>query len=264
MVLSSLGPWTLAVLSARQLNDSPWYHAALYFYLHGQYNGWFTLGLFALLYSLLEQTPAVRLGKLAGFHYWAYTISVLPSFVLSLLWMKLSAVWVVIAAVSGAAGLAAVAAFLLLGLRNRAVSRLGFSGWPRVFLYVSLTALIIKMVLELGSVLPALEPLVFSTRSIVIGYLHLVLLGFVSLLLLALIFRLNGLDGSQKKTGSLLLLAGLLLNEAVLFLDGLLQWLHSAGLPLAAQLLLAASLLMFAGICALQRPLFAPLGRSQT
>ena len=67
-------------------------------------------------------------------------------------------------------------------------------GWSNVFLNLSLTALAVKMLLELGSAIPALEPLVFSTRSIVIGYLHLVLLGFVSCMILALAIHMQWLS----------------------------------------------------------------------
>lgn len=249
MVLSSAGPWALAVLSARHLTESAWYHAALYFYLHCQYNGWFTLGLFAVLYSILEEKITRLPKRLAGFHYWSYTISLLPSFILSLLWMELSAAWIMIAVVAGMLQLASIAAFLLLWLRNRTCPHLGFTGWSRGFLHLALTSLIFKMVLELGSAVPAFMPLVFATRDIIIGYLHLVLLGFVSGLPLAFAFHMNWLkEGKAAQWGGTLFISGFILNEAVLFLNGLFQWTASIPLPFHTLWLFIASLFMLPGI----------------
>ncbi|NEW05905.1 hypothetical protein GK047_07750 [Paenibacillus sp. SYP-B3998] len=250
MVLSSVGPWCLAVLSAKHLTDSPWYQGSLYFYLHCQYNGWFTLGLFSLLYSLLEQTKIALPRKLAGFHYWVYTLSLLPSFLLSLLWMKLSPVWNGIAIISGLLQLASVSAFFILWLRNRTLSHLIFTGWSRIFLNLSLTALAIKMLLELGSAIPALEPLIFSTRSVVIGYLHLVLLGFVSCMILALAMQMQWISVARKWRifGSILFIVGFISNEFVLFLDGLMNWTRSTNFPFSSEILLASSMLLLFGI----------------
>lgn len=250
MALSSVGPWCLADLRANHLTESPWYHASLYFYLHCQYNGWFTLGLFAVLYSLLEQKKILLSRKLTSFHFWVYTLSLLPSFVLSLLWMNPSPYWVTLAIFSGLLQMAAVIAFFILWLRTRTLFNALFVGWSNGFLNLSLTALAVKMLLELGSAIPALEPLVFSTRSIVIGYLHLVLLGFVSCMILAIAFQIQWLSvrGKWKSLGIILFIGGFVSNEFILFLDGLLNWKYTIRLPFSSISLLTASLLLMFGI----------------
>lgn len=250
MVLSSVGPWCLAVLSANDLTESPWYQASLYFYLHCQYNGWFTLGLFAVLYALLEQKKIMLSRRLTSFHFWVYTLSLLPSFVLSLLWMNLSPYWETLAVLSGLLQMASVTAFFILWLRARKLLKALFVGWSNVFLNLSLTALAVKMLLELGSAIPALEPLVFSNRSIIIGYLHLVLLGFVSCMILAIAFHMQWLSVRGKWTsfGIILFIGGLVSNEFILFLDGLLNWKYATRFPFSSVSLLAASLLLMFGI----------------
>ncbi|MEW9701313.1 hypothetical protein [Paenibacillus sp. SI8] len=254
MVLSSAGPWCLAVLSAKHLSESPWYHASLYFYLHGQYNGWFTLGLFAVLYALLEQKQIILSRRLTSFHYWGYTLSLLPSFLLSLLWMNLSPFWITIAVISGLLQLASVLAFFIMWIRSRAfISTLFTDGSAKVLLHLALMALAVKMVLETTSAIPALEALVFSTRSIVIGYLHLVLLGFVSCAMLAIAFHLQWLNvrARLKILGCVLFIAGFMTNELILFLDGLFNWMYASSFPFVSISLLAASLLMLMGIAIL-------------
>ena len=54
----------------------------------------------------------------------------------------------------------------------------------RIILTLSFLALTIKFMLQSGSVIPSLSTLAFGFRPIVIGYLHLVLLGFTTLFLL--------------------------------------------------------------------------------
>jgi len=40
LLLSSLGPYALAIIMAVKSSHQYWYHNALYFFLHFQYNGW--------------------------------------------------------------------------------------------------------------------------------------------------------------------------------------------------------------------------------
>lgn len=93
-----------------------------------------------------------------------------------------------------------------------------------------------------------LNELVFDTRSVVIGFLHLVLLGFMSFLCLALFLQKGWLGSSHRnvRLGSALFIVGFLLNELVLFLQSLMQWTGSAPLP-AHSLLFVAALLLLGG-----------------
>jgi len=55
-ILSSVGPFAVGILAANGLGHTSWYHLAVYFYLHFQYNGAFTFGVFSLLFHWLEKT----------------------------------------------------------------------------------------------------------------------------------------------------------------------------------------------------------------
>src|SRR5690606_2636770 len=54
MVLSSVGPFTLAYLLATKSSNVYLYKDAIYTYLHLQYSGFFTLAVFALLFHFLQ------------------------------------------------------------------------------------------------------------------------------------------------------------------------------------------------------------------
>ncbi|PZD95577.1 hypothetical protein DNH61_13705 [Paenibacillus sambharensis] len=273
LVFSSVGPWSLAIMSAGGWKDSPWYDAAIYGYLHFQYNGWFTLAIFACIYQALERhglpQGQVVLGRL---HYMLYSLTLIPALLLSLLWMELP-VWLNAAATAAAVcQFAAVTAFLVL-LRDscrEGTFRQQLAGIPGSMLLwrLAILSLGIKMIMELLSSVPALETLAFSTRSVIIGYLHLVLLGFVTAALLALLrsersgttgrlqgvglmwlglFRSRLLRSELMRPGSILFAAGLTIHELLLFADGLCSYLGTP-IPDLNALLLGASLAMLAGI----------------
>jgi len=87
LVVSSIGPFTLAYMLATRSGNVILYKDAIYFYLHFQYNGFFLLSVFALLFfaryhggTPFQVPPAVR---------WFTRLliaAVIPSFFLSLLW----------------------------------------------------------------------------------------------------------------------------------------------------------------------------------
>jgi hypothetical protein len=54
MVLSSVGPWVLGVIMNTLGSTSSWYRNAIYFYLHFQYNGWFIIAIFGMLFFVFQ------------------------------------------------------------------------------------------------------------------------------------------------------------------------------------------------------------------
>ncbi len=251
LTASSIGPWTLAVLSAKQLQESPLYDAAIYFYLHLQYNGWFTLALVAILVRMLEKRNVALQRKLVDGFYRLYGWSLLPAYLLSVLW-----------AVPGSGGLLAVAAaaavcqwgaalLLLLALHRvrTAIFRM-FTGWSLLLLLLALAIFFVKSTLELGPVFPSLSAWIYGSRSVVIGYLHLTLLGFVSLFCLALFLEQGWMNGKKLRTriGLAAFLLGFVMNELLLFLQGLYDLLDLGIVRQLEGWLLLASVGMAAGL----------------
>jgi hypothetical protein len=250
LVLSSLGPWTLAVLSANHLNGTGLYDAAIYFYLHFQYNGWFTLGLIAVVLRVLEKNRVVIPHKPVMLHFGLYTASLMPSYLLSVLWLTSSPFAYVTAAVGALLQLASALPLAVLAVRLRSSLAKLYEGWAGKCFALSFFALFLKMVMEIGVAVPGMSQLIYDSRSVVIGYLHLTLLGFVSFLLLSHYLRNSWLEEARtpERAGYVLLLAGFVMNELVLFLQGLSDWTHAGGIPYANEWLWLASAGMAAGI----------------
>lgn len=250
LFLSSLGPWMLAILSANQLKGSAWYDVAIYFYLHFQYNGWFTLGLIAILFRLLEQKGIRFPIKLANVQFALYAASLLPSFLLSVLWLELNPLWHAAAAIGAVLQWVAVMILILIVIRARVSMATLFRGWSGILAVLAFFALFMKATMEIGSAIPGLSELVYASRSIVIGYLHLTLLGFVSFLCLALFLQQGWLEDRSREAriGYMCFLSGFCINELVLFVNGLLEWTSSGRIGYGDQLLLIASGAMAVGI----------------
>ncbi|RYZ19548.1 MAG: hypothetical protein EOO16_19620 [Chitinophagaceae bacterium] len=247
MIFSMVGPGLLAwMMSGKSAN--PYLHrSAIYWFLHFQYNGFFTLGIFAHYRSRLAGDPAVR--PWAGRFSRLLCAALLPSLFLSLLWLNRPFFYVL-----GAAGvvllLAALYAFVRMWRQSGHLSShrtlLG-----RRLLRLSFLSFGLKLLLQAGTIIPGLGNAVFGDRPVIIGFLHLVFLGFVSFYLLAHLAE----EGYFTKTrgGAIpvyVFATGVFANEGLLMLQGLgvllgtNSSLFSWGLLGAAGLLLSGALLM--------------------
>ena len=98
---------------------------------------------------------------------------------------------------------------------------------------------------------PALSNLAFGFRPIVIGYLHLVLLGFISLFILGYSLRL--LVPATRKlavTGVWVFVSGVILNEIVLMTQGAADIAFQA-VPFSNEILMVTAVIIASGLAML-------------
>lgn len=183
-MLSAAGPFALGALMANGLGQTPAYHLAVYYYLHFQYNGVFMFGALALFYRLLRQKEVVIQEMLAQRGKILLIISCLLTYALSALWLQPS---VVVYALGLVGALLQMVAFVFIYRSvdpGKANVLQRFSKPARIFFLLAVFALIVKLLLQLVSVVPVVAQLAFEVRFYVIAYLHLVLIGVVSFFLL--------------------------------------------------------------------------------
>lgn len=256
LVISSVGPFTLAYLLVNKIPDTVLYKDAIYTYLHLQYNGFFTLSVFALLFNKIA--PSLSKKPLRRFHTfsWLLALSVIPSMFLSYLW-HYPQLWLKIIAVIGCISMIACTAyFLSLAYSMRTIR----SGLTRQAVHVGLIAMaafLLKMIFQSMTIIPSLGPLVFSNRPIIIGFLHMVLLGFVSLYLLAHFIQAEILYTDRYSMISMwVFCTGVIMNEVILMFQGLegmfmitsslfpkLLWITGAWLLIGALMILVRKLI---------------------
>src|SRR5690606_9532637 len=88
MVISAIGPFGLGAIMAKGLSGTPLYNLSIYFYLHFQYNGWFTFAVLGLFFLCLEKNNIAIDNKNARTFLWLMVISCIAGFALSVLWTK--------------------------------------------------------------------------------------------------------------------------------------------------------------------------------
>lgn len=244
-ILSSIGAFLLAFLMATLYNDQNAYLLAVYGYLHFQYNGWFffaVMGLF-MQYLATLTNDTKNLKKI----FWMFAIASIPAYFLSALWLKIPTwvyVIVVISSVLQAWGL-----FDFIKIIKQQKQHFTLKNRPgNILLLLALIAFSIKVLLQLFSTIPILSQIAFGYRSIVIGYLHLMLLGVISLSIIAFLINegLVNLNTMQKRALWIFVI-GVIVNQILLMVQGLAGMLYIY-IPFVNELLFVAAVTMFTGL----------------
>jgi hypothetical protein len=209
-VLSSAGPFATAPLIVLGKSGTPLYFDVIYFFLHFQYNGFFTFTVLALIYKMLESQKASIAGGqkvFALFHF-----ACIPAYFLSVLWHGPSIVFNLIGGVAAAGQVLALAFFM------KDVIALQWKFPFMKFLFtLSLSAFVLKNVLQFFGAFPYIAAISYGYRNFVIAYLHLVLLGFISLFVLAATFEVFSLHLTRAlRLGVILFLITFISTELIL------------------------------------------------
>lgn len=182
VVLSSLGPFLLGYLKSQGMEHQHIYRFALYFYLHFQYNGFFSIGILALAGHLIE--PYLEERELRRMQRSGYllTIACLPAYLLSILWSHPGIGFNIIGLLAAALQIYAFCTVLPIVIKGFKRQR-DLARGTRLFFILSMISISLKFALQFASAIPAVASLTDAYRPIVIAYLHLVLVGFVTMFL---------------------------------------------------------------------------------
>jgi hypothetical protein len=208
LLISSLGPYGLAYCMTNELSGSHWYQNAIYFYLHFLYNGFFFWSLFALLIKAREKQNRIIPGSL---DISLLVVSTWLTFFLSTLWMKPSPLFYLLGGVGGVIQFYVLTKWIFL-LRDS----LRFSDWINRFVGLMVGLGLLKILLQLISAFPWVAAWAYSSQSFtIIGYIHLIMLGILTPVLILMLFPRVSTDSIFRKF-SLLYLGGFIITEFLL------------------------------------------------
>jgi hypothetical protein len=245
LLLSFLGTIGLMYIIATKSGGSLLYRDSIYTFLHFQYNGFFTLSVFALFINYMLK-KGIEIHKATRSFSIFICLSIIPALFLSLLWHNNSFFYL----------LAAIGCFFILMclyyfyffLKAVPVTAIFLERIARTFWTFSIISFVLKMVLQVGTLFPQLGNAVYGDRPVIIGFLHLVFLGFLSFFLLAILIQ-NGYFTKANKIVLLPLIVfstGIILNEFLLMLQGL-GILFNTNNDIYKWLLWATAIVLFAG-----------------
>ena len=219
MVFSSLGPLSLGAIMNTAGKGSDLYRNSIYFYLHFQYNGWFLVTLLGFFLYLLEKNKIALPQYQFKQFYVLFGLGVVLTFLLSLLWMD--NLPILIPVIVGVGGLLQIGAIFILAkhsVSNALVIKEKLKPMTFTLLKIVSFLFVIKLVVQLISVFPVVSNIALLNFDLVIGYLHWVFLGVVSVGLFLFFHHFKLLKLSKKIV--LLYLIGFFTTEFLIFYRG--------------------------------------------
>ena len=217
--ISAAGPFSLGYLMGSGLGQTNWYNFSIYFYLHFQYNGFFLFGIFSLYYQLLEEKKIrFSYSQAKTFGRWM-AIACVPAYTLSTLFARPGIAFNLIGGGAAVIQMIALIIFLADARILKQALRTNFSSLTYKIFQLALCALVLKCLLQLASAHPQVADLAYYMRPVVIAYLHLVLVGIITLFLLVWYVEKKLVSISIATLSIILLLAGFIGSEVCLVLS---------------------------------------------
>ena len=240
LILSSLGPFSLGFIMAKGLAETYWFKLSIYWFLHFLYNGFFALVVFAYLLSKLNSY------KNQSVISWLMVASVIPLYALSSLWLSPNWLVYIIALVGS---LFQLIAFIFL-LKQEGFKAAFNQKIVRLLVAISMISYGLKMIFQVVSVFPSIQDFLNKTTAFsVIGFIHLVMLGFFTLFIFVAWIKEGFLSiTTSLKIGLSILISGIVLSELLLFGQSLVVYFELKGIPNYFKALTHASSLMPLGI----------------
>jgi len=222
MVLSTMGPWAVGIISAKGLAGTEYFNAALYFFLHFQYNGWFTFAILGLFFWLLEHYQIKIKQKEARLSLILFTASIIPAYALSIIGMSFRNYFIGIGYLAAIVQLIALFYIIISLIPSLKKIQDVFNSWSFLLLKFVAISFILKTILQFISILPFIEKLAFGNRFLIIDFIHLIMIGVLSFFILAIFFQQAFLkwDTVVIKTGILILILGFITSEFILMALG--------------------------------------------
>lgn len=244
--ISALGAFSLAAMMANKIIHQNWYLLAVYFFLHFQYNGWFFFTCMGLFFDKAKNAiPYLKKQKQI---FWIFATTCIPAYILSALWLNMP-IWaysiIVMAAILQLYAWGTLLKQVFPKHKELSLQYAKPANWLLLFSGIALT---IKFVLQATSTIPSISTLAFGFRPIVIAYLHLILLGVITIFILANILSSQVIIFNKKVLiGIFVFVFAIIFNECLLMTQGIAAILETS-LEYINELLLAAAILLVSGI----------------
>lgn len=231
MVLSTLGVWAIPPILVSGLFGTEIYYWSIQFFLHFQFNGWLWFGALAL-WSRWAETHGMH-SPLDRLTIRLWIISAFLTFALAIAWSEhhwltygTNSIGVLLQLWAGWRTARAIQV-----TQRRLHTRAALWTW-RCITY-ALVGMGLKVLMQTVVAIPDVAHLAFTIRNYVIGFIHLNMLGAISMMLFAMALLRGWLDPGNMlaRTGLSLFTAGVLLSEAALFLQGTMFWAGMGMMP---------------------------------
>jgi hypothetical protein len=245
MVLSTFGVWCLGPAVSMLGQASAFYQIAIQFFLHFQFNGWFLIAVVAVFFYLFK----VENSNLFRYFYKLLILSTLLTLALPVHWFAPHNVLVYLNGIGVLLQLIVLYLFLRLVKPNYTQV---LKQQPKLVAYLygfAVICFVLKIILQLLSLLPEFSQVVYTHRNLVVGFIHLLMLGLITGFLFA--FIVNSVLARFTRAlyfGVTSFLTGFILTEILLIIQGVRFYFGIGLLPNYYLLLFISSIFLPLGI----------------
>ena len=246
MILSTVGIWIIGPISSILGKSSAYFYMTVQFFLHFQLNGWFTYAVLGIWIYRLERNHSSL--TISSTYLWTLHLSLLLTYALSITWSNPLSVVFYLNSVGVL--LQAIAFYLIFKKIFQHTNPLkNIHHWTNWLFAVGILCLVVKVLVQVAVALPVVAEISYTIRNYVIGFVHLIMLGSVSLPLIAILLKENILAQNYiTQKGWKLFTVGLILKILILFAQGTLLWLKKGFLPYYHELILGVTALLPAAL----------------
>ena len=245
MLISTLGVWLLGPAIGWYGKLSDFYQIAIQFFLHFQFNGWFHFASLGLLFYLMNISRSIKFQLLFGFMLLSTILTF--SFPLSWYFSHDSLYWMNVTGIL--LSVPALFIFYIILFQKFLANSYPRSSTEIRLIQFSVLCYAIKVLFQLGSLSPEWGDAIVSNRSLVIGFIHLLMLGMLSSLLIAFLLQFTYIKPSLRlNLGTVCFLVGIVSSETLLLIQGYRYFLNLSPLPNFEIFISLASLLIPLGI----------------
>lgn len=223
LFISTLGIWMLAPSIVMYGKNSVFYQISIQFYLHFQFSGWFIFAMLALLIRYFYKQVQFKFSPKSTRILVVSLITTVPlSFALVLFWFFKNDVWFILNLFAVLIQLLLVI-FIISRLKGISLFFKQQNKIIRLLFILGFLSLMLKVIFQIFTTIPEIALLSHQVRNFSVGYIHLIMLGFVTSILLVFIFMILKIKlNLTSKFGIWVFIGGFAISELLLFLQGIL------------------------------------------
>lgn len=245
MVLSTFGVWCLGPAVSMLGQASAFYQIAIQFFLHFQFNGWFLIAVIAVFFYLFK----VEDSKLFRNFFKLLIASTVLTLALPIQWFAPHNLLLCINGFGIVLQLAMGYFFLKLIQPKFSIILTKQPKLVKQLYWFSMFCFVLKIGVQLLSLFPEFSQIVYTHRNLVIGFIHLLMLGVITGFLFSFILQSTLVTHTKSLyIGVYAFVFGFILTELLLAIQGVEFYFGNGLLPNYYLLLFLFSLLLPLGI----------------
>ncbi|WP_244462137.1 hypothetical protein [Wocania ichthyoenteri] len=245
MLISTIGVWCLGPAVSMLGQASAFYQIAIQFFLHFQFNGWFLIAVIAIFFHVFKFEDS----KLFKIFFKLLIVSIILTLALPIQWfaphnllLYINGFGTILQLIMGYFFLKLIQPKFSVVLKQQS----------RLVLYLyrfSIFCFVLKIGVQLLALFPEFSQIVYTHRNLVIGFIHLLMLGVITGFLFSFILQ-SALVTYTKSLyfGVYTFIFGFILTELLLVIQGVRFYFGNGLLPNYYLLLFLFSILLPLGI----------------